>query len=142
MSPQEAYNHQKIHQRKGKFVTFSRENVNPTYSAPLYMNDKIYPISMECTKDKENGGRFQMCKFSDRHNREIMIRRVSFITNQASHQRVTAYPHPQGDVITRIEFPDGDVVCEFFGLIETGLTISCKDATDKPIKNNGAFTSF
>jgi len=116
--------------RKGKnIITFTRKDVNPQIVAPLFTNEKLSPISIECMQDFENGDNFQRCQFIDAYKQKIIVQRISFINHQVSNPSITSFKHPEGSMITKMDF-EKPVNCEFFGLNSTGLTLKCVDKKD------------
>lgn len=121
-------------EQKPKTYSLSRRDVNPSVStSPVFTNEKISPVSIECSQDLESGENFQKCRLKDSFGQTVVVRKISFVNHQVSNPSIMSYKHPNGTIVTQMNFQQ-PADCELFGLNATGLTLKCVDK-QKPTKD-------
>lgn len=115
---------------RGKMVTLKKRDVNPTSASnPVFVNERLTPSAVECMPGED--GQYQTCLFTDMYGQKTSLGNIGFINQQVSNPVINVFRHPNGSLVTRIDFKDPPN-CEIFGVYPS-LTLKCSDMSKKGV---------
>jgi len=114
---------------KPKLLKLTQKDNDPITTNNVFINEKIYPKSIECSLSEDN--MHQNCMFINQYGQNMYISNINFINQQVSKSIINVYRHPNGIIKTRIDFKDPPT-CEIFG-VQPILNLKCSD-TISPIE--------
>lgn len=109
---------------KGKLTTLKKRDINPLMAGnPVFVNKNLFPIAIECVPSEDN--ETQTCKFTDLYGQTTTLDNIGFINQQGSNPVINVFKHPEGQIVTRMDFKESPI-CEIFGVFPS-LTLKCSE---------------